>query len=284
VAAPRVAVVGANGMLGRDLVALLPEATPFTRADLDITDPEAALVALDGFDVVVNCAAWNRVDEAETSEAAAAEAHAVNALGPEHLALAARAAGARLIHVSTDYVFSGNEVVPYREDHPRNPKSAYGMTKAAGEVRALAAHPAGTAVVRTAWLYGEHGASFPRTMLRLAAERETVSVVTDQIGQPTWTGDLAAQLVRLVGAGVPAGVFHGTNAGETSWHGFAREVFRLAGLDPERVLPTDSAAFSRPAPRPAYSVLGHAAWSRVGLPAMRPWPDALAAAFESGAF
>jgi len=291
----RIAVVGANGMLGRDLVAALATpgpggpgsrfaTVPFTRAELDITDPELALVTLDGFDVIVNCAAYNRVDDAESSEAAAAEAHAVNALGPEHLALAARATGARLVHLSTDYVFSGNEVAPYREGFPRNPKSVYGATKAAGEERALGAHRAGTAIVRTAWLYGEHGPSFPRTMLRLAAERETVSVVTDQVGQPTWTGDLASQLVRLIDAGVPAGIYHGTNSGETSWYGFAREVFRLAGLDPERVRPTDSAAFVRPAPRPAYSVLGHDGWAAVGVPAMRPWRDAIAAAIRSGTF
>ena len=121
-------------------------------------------------------------------------------------------------------------------------------------------------------------------MLRLAAERDTVSVVTDQVGQPTWTGDLAEQLVRLIDAGVPAGIYHGTNSGETSWFGFAREVFRLAGLDPERVLPTDSSAFSRPAPRPAYSVLGHDAWARIGLPVMRDWREALDAAFAAGAF
>ena len=280
----RIAVVGAAGMLGHDLMAVLPDAVPFTRADLDVTDPDEALETLDGFDVVVNATAWNRVDEAETSEAAAAEAHAVNALGPEHLALAARAGGARFVHVSTDYVFSGNEATPYRETAPRNPKSVYGATKAAGEERALGAHPDGTAIVRTAWLYGAHGTSFPRTMLRLAAERDTVSVVTDQIGQPTWTRDLAEQIARLIGAGTPAGIYHGTNAGEVSWFGFAREVFRLAGLDPQRVLPTDSASFVRPAPRPAYSVLGHDAWAAIGLAPMRPWEEAIAAAFAAGVF
>src|SRR5690606_20536265 len=115
-------------------------------------------------------------------------------------------------------------------------------------------------------------------MLRLAAERETVQVVTDQVGQPTWTRDLAKQIVRLIAAGTPAGIYHGTNSGQTSWYGFAREIFRLAGLDPERVLPTDSAAFVRPAPRPAFSVLGHDAWSQVGIPPMRHWQDAIAEA------
>lgn len=280
-----VAVIGAAGMLGTDLVAALgTRARAFTRAELDITDPEAPLWALDGYEVIVNCAAWTRVDDVETSEENARLAHEVNALGPEHLALAARAHGARFIQISTDYVFSGNEVRPYAETHPRNPKSAYGMTKSSGEQRALGAYADGTAVVRTAWLYGAHGSSFPRTMLSLAASRDTVSVVTDQLGQPTWTVDLAAQLVALIDAGVPAGIYHGTNAGEVSWYGFARRIFELAGLDPERVLPTDSSAFVRPAPRPAYSVLGHEAWGRIGLAPMRDWDTAITAAFAAGAF
>ncbi|HWL00761.1 MAG TPA: dTDP-4-dehydrorhamnose reductase [Microbacteriaceae bacterium] len=276
--ASRVAVVGANGMLGSDLMGVV-EATGFTRADFDVTDADAARTALAGFDVIVNCTAWNRVDDAETMEA---EAFAVNAYGAANLAAAARATGARFIHVSTDYVFDGSATSPIPEDAPRHPVSAYGRSKAAGEERALAANPGATAIVRTAWLYGEHGPSFPRTMLRLAAERDTVSVVADQVGQPTWTRDLADQLVRLIDAGVPAGIYHGTNSGETSWFGFAREVFRLAGLDPERVLPTDSTAFVRPAPRPAYSVLGHDAWARVGIAPMRPWRDAIADAMALG--
>ena len=281
----RIAVVGANGMLGHDLVDALAtsayDVLPLTRAELDVTDADAALGALAGFDVIVNCTAWNRVDDAESLEA---EAAAVNARGPANLAAAALAAGARLVHVSTDYVFDGTATSPIPEDAMRSPVSAYGRTKARGEELAIAGNPGATAVVRTAWLYGAHGPCFPKTMLRLAAERETVAVVTDQVGQPTWTGDLAAQLVRLLDAGVPAGIYHGTNSGETSWFGFARETFRLAGLDPERVVPTDSASFVRPAPRPAYSVLGHDAWARIGLPRMRPWDEAIATAFAVGAF
>ena len=138
-------------------------------------------------------------------------------------------------------------------------------------------------MVRTAWLYGEHGPNFAATMLKLAETKDTWSVVDDQIGQPTWTGDLARQLIALVDADAPAGVYHGTNAGQASWFDFARAVFEVAGLDPERVLPTDSSAFVRPAPRPSYSVLGHDAWARVGVPAPRDWREALVAAAESGA-
>ena len=145
--------------------------------------------------------------------------------------------------------------------HPRDPVSAYGRTKAEGEQRAIAAHPDGTIVVRTAWLYGAGGPNFLKTMLRLAGERETLTVVDDQVGQPTWARDLAAQIVALLDAGVRSGIFHGTNGGQTSWWGFARAIFSEAGLDPERVLTTDSSAFPQKAPRPAYSVLGHDAWA-----------------------
>jgi len=138
--------------------------------------------------------------------------------------------------------------------------------------------------VRTAWLYGAGGANFAKTMVKLAASHETVSVVDDQLGQPTWTGDLATQIVALLDADAPAGVYHGTNSGQASWFEFARAVFAEAGLDPERVKPTDSSTFVRPAPRPSYSVLGHAAWSRAGLAPMRPWRDALAEATREGLF
>ncbi|MGX5695914.1 dTDP-4-dehydrorhamnose reductase [Agromyces soli] len=279
----RYLVTGAAGMLGRDVQAALAgrEVTALGRADLDITDASAVRHAVVGHDVVINCAAYTKVDDAETHEA---DAYAINATGTANLAAAAAEHHAKLVTVSTDYVFDGHASEPYAEDRERDPINAYGRTKAAGEELALAAHPDGTYVVRTAWLYGEHGPNFAATMLKLAETKDTWSVVDDQIGQPTWTGDLARQLVALVDADAPAGVYHGTNGGQTSWYGFARAVLELAGLDPERITPTDSTAFLRPAPRPAYSVLGHDAWARAGLAPMRDWPDALAAAFASGAF
>jgi len=277
----RVLVAGARGMLGHDLLRALEghEVTAPGRAELDITDPAAARAAVAGQDAIVNAAAYTRVDDAESHEE---EALAVNATGAGVLARAAEEAGARFVQVSTDYVFRGDADRPYPEDAPLDPLGAYGRTKAEGERLVRAAHP-GAHIVRTAWLYGRHGASFPRTMLRLAAERDTVSVVTDQLGQPSWTLDLARTIVRLLEADAPAGVYHGTNAGQASWFELARAVFELAGLDPERVLPTDSASFVRPAPRPAYSVLGHEAWGRAGLPAPRPWREALAEAAAEGA-
>ena len=277
----RVLVTGGRGMLGQDLLPALAahDVTAPGRADLDITDEAAVRAAVAGHDVVVNLAAYTAVDAAEEHEE---EARAINATGAGILARAAAEAGARIVHVSTDYVFDGSAASPYPEDAPHAPVSAYGRTKAEGERLVLEGHPEGASVVRTAWLYGAGGPSFPSTMLRLAASHDTVSVVDDQRGQPTWTVDLAARIVELVDAGAPAGVFHGTASGETTWHGLAQAVFAAAGLDPARVLPTDSASFVRPAPRPAYSVLGHDAWSRIGLAPLRDWREALSDAAAHG--
>ena len=260
-------------MLGRELRTVLSgrDVRALTRAELDVTDAVAVAEAASGVDVVINAAAYTAVDDAETHER---EAFAINATGAGNLARAAADAGARLVHVSTDYVFAGDASSPYPEDAPLAPISAYGRTKAEGERLVAAAHPS-PYIVRTAWLYGAHGGNFVSTMLRLAAERETVSVVDDQRGQPTWARDLARAMVRLLDADAPAGIYHGTSSGETSWFGLARAVFADAGLDPERVLPTTAAAFPRPAPRPSYSVLGHAAWERAGLEPIRDWREAL---------
>lgn len=277
----RYLIAGANGMLGNDLQRALGgrEVLALGRAELDVTDASAVDAAVADVDVVINASAYTAVDDAESNEDAA---YAINASGAENLARAAASAGARMVQVSTDYVFHGDATSPYPEDAPLDPLGAYGRTKAAGERLVRAAHP-GAHIVRTAWLYGQHGGNFAHTMLRLAAQRDTVSVVTDQVGQPTWTGDLAAAIVALLDSDAPAGVYHGTNAGSASWFDFARAVFEVSGLDPERVLPTDSSAFVRPAPRPAYSVLGHDAWARVGLAAPRDWRAGLAAAAEDGA-
>lgn len=271
-------ITGAGGMLGTDLVERLGgEAVGLTRAELDLCDPAAVQAALRRHRpaVVVNCAAWTAVDDAETQEEAAL---AVNGTAVAALARACGDAGATLVQISTDYVFDGKGDRPYPEDAPTCPLNAYGRTKLAGE-RAAAGVDA--YIVRTAWLYGAHGGSFVRTMARLASERDTVSVVNDQTGQPTWTGDLADRVIALVSAGAPPGIYHGTNGGATTWYGLAREVFTLLGLDPDRVRPTTSADFPRPAPRPAYGVLGHDGWAKAGLPPMRDWRDALHEAWPS---
>jgi dTDP-4-dehydrorhamnose reductase len=279
----RYLVTGANGMLGRDLQATLEgrEVTALGRTDLDVRDPAAVSAAVRGHDVVVNCAAYTKVDDAETHED---EAYAVNAIGPANLATACAETGARLVTISTDYVFDGTATSPYAEDQPRDPINAYGRTKAAGEELALDRHPGGTFVVRTAWLYGAHGPNFAQTMLNLAASKETWSVVDDQLGQPTWTADLAAQIVAMLDADAPAGIYHGTNSGRASWYDFARAVLEESGIDPDRITPTDSSAFIRPAPRPSFSVLGHVGWRAAGLAPMRDWREALSAAVASGVF
>lgn len=276
-------VTGGHGMLGRDVDAVLSGAgvdvTLAGRAQLDVTSAPGCLAAVAGYDIVVNAAAWTAVDDAEEHEGAA---FAVNGTGAANLARACDAHGTRLVHISTDYVFDGDATTPYPEGWPQAPRSAYGRTKAAGEwaVRALCAE---SWVVRTAWLYGEHGPNFVKTMARLASERETVSVVDDQHGQPTWTVDVAEAVARLVGVGgkpAPFGTYHATSSGDTTWFGLAREIFRLLGLDPSRVLPTTSEAFVRPAPRPSWSVLGHDAWGRAGLAALPTWEDALGRSVE----
>ncbi|MBP0458448.1 dTDP-4-dehydrorhamnose reductase [Streptomyces montanisoli] len=281
-------ITGAGGMLGQDLLARLAAdgdpATGLDRAALDITDPGAVRAALETHApaVVVNCAAWTAVDDAETKED---EALAVNGRGPLVLAEACAAAGAVLIQISTDYVFAGDAAAPYAEGAPLDPRSAYGRTKAVGESAVLTTLPDTGYVVRTAWLYGAGGGNFVHTMIRLEGVKETLDVVNDQRGQPTWTADLAGQLAKLGRAALagtaPAGVYHGTNAGDTTWFDLTREIFRLLGADATRVRPTTSEAFVRPAPRPAYSVLGHDRWRAAGIEPLRSWHDALADAFPA---
>ncbi|MFJ8330329.1 dTDP-4-dehydrorhamnose reductase [Streptomyces sp. NPDC094437] len=276
-------VTGAAGMLGRDTVAALArrgeDVTGLDRTALDLTHADAVAQALADHrpDLVVNCAAYTAVDDAETDEAAALR---VNGEGPGILARACAARGARLVHVSTDYVFPGDAHAPYPEDHPTGPRTAYGRTKRAGEHAVLAELPGTSAIVRTAWLYGVHGRSFVRTMIGLEATRDTVDVVDDQHGQPTWSADVADRIAALGPRLGPQlhGVFHATSGGEATWYELAREIFAGLGADPERVRPVSSAAFRRPAPRPAYSVLAHGRWREAGLPDPRDWRAALRAA------
>jgi dTDP-4-dehydrorhamnose reductase len=270
-------------MLGTDVLGILSgrttdQVTAATRHDLDVTDPAAVEQAVHGHDVVVNCAAWTDVDGAEADEAAATR---VNGDGPRVLADACAAAGAWLVHVSTDYVFDGAATTPYPEDAPLAPRSGYGRSKAAGEDAVRSLLPETSYVVRTAWLYGAHGGNFVRTMATLERQRDTLDVVDDQHGQPTWSADVADRLVALVERGAPAGTYHATASGQTTWCGLARAVFAELGADPERVHATTTDRFPRPAPRPAYSVLGHDAWRRAGLAAIGDWRERLHVALPS---
>jgi dTDP-4-dehydrorhamnose reductase len=245
------------------------------RGALDITDARAVAETVARYSAVINTAAYTAVDDAETHETLAFD---VNALGSEFLARACADNGIRLIQVSTDYVFRGDASTPYPEDAELDPISAYGRSKAAGERVVRSAHPNGASIVRTAWLYGAGGKNFVSTMLDAARSGRPVSVVTDQIGQPTWAADVAQRIDDVLDA--PVGVYHATNAGACSWHELAVEIYRSAGADAALVAPTTSADFVRPAPRPAYSVLADGAASAAGIPAMRPWQDALAEALR----
>ena len=291
-------VTGMGGQLSTDLVEVvrpLPD-VPFCRGltidDLDITDSFAVtdtvaewarVVRSDSSAhrlVVVNAAAYTAVDAAESDEETA---FAVNAAAPALLATACAKVGAQLVHVSTDYVFPGDRVggPPYEVDDETGPRSAYGRTKLAGELAVRELLPDASWVVRTAWVYGATGGNFVKTMARLQAERETVSVVADQTGSPTWSRDLARGLYALVREDAAAGTYHCTNRGETTWHGFTQAIFAELGADPARVLPTTTDAFPRPAPRPAYSVLSTRAWDDAGLPRLPGWREALAEAFAT---
>jgi dTDP-4-dehydrorhamnose reductase len=274
-------VTGAGGMLGRDLVLGLErqneDVAGYGRGELDITDAVAVRTALDQIRpaVVVNCAAWTAVDDAETHQEAA---FLVNGTAVAGLAAACADYGTKLVQVSTDYVFDGRGRRPYSESDAPAPGTAYGRGKLAGEQVALQRLGEAAYVVRTAWLYGAHGANFVRTMIGLEQQRPTVDVVDDQRGQPSWTADVAAQIIALVRSGA-AGIYHATSSGETTWCGLAREVFRLLGADPARVRATTSSAYPRPATRPSYSVLGHDGWVGASLQPIGDWRQALRRAF-----
>ena len=281
----RVLLLGANGQLGTDLGHVLSQVlpagglVPLTRADLDITDPEATDRALARYrpDWVVNTAAFHRVDDIETD---AARAVAVNEVATGHLAQACARPGPRLLHLSTDYVFGGGPPGPYAEDAPPAPVSAYGRSKLAGERRVLAASP-DHLVVRSSGLYGVAGSAgkggnFVETMLWLAREGRPIRVVDDQVLTPTYTADLAHAIAGLIALNPPGGIYHLTNSGQCSWFEFARAIFALCRQTP-RLEPTTSAEFNAPAKRPPHSVLRNTRAAALGLPALRPWPDALAA-------
>ncbi|WP_330185688.1 dTDP-4-dehydrorhamnose reductase [Nocardia sp. NBC_01503] len=305
----RLVVTGAHGQLGRALLALAPGARGYGRAELDITDADAVRAVVNPGDVVLNCAAYTAVDRAESEVEAA---FAVNATGPAVLATVCAEVGAWLVTVSTDYVFPGNASHPYEPTDPTGPSTVYGRSKLAGEQAVLDLDP-NARIVRTAWVYTGQGTDFVATMRRLEGERETVNVVADQLGSPTYAVDLAAGLLELaarLGApttpviparswpgSTPAGqrwvamdpghkhagmtegsiprILHATNAGQASWFELAQAVFEGVGADPSRVLPCGTADFPRPAPRPAYSVLSGKSWAAAGLTPLRDWRAAL---------
>lgn len=273
----KVLVTGANGQLGYDVVRLAlqkgHEVFAATRHELDIThlDETRRVISMQMPEAVIHCAAYTAVDAAESD---ADTAFRVNAYGTRNVALASEEVGARLVYVSTDYVFDGCANQPYSEHHPTAPQSVYGKSKRAGEELAQMVCRR-LIIARTAWVYGEHGNNFVRTMLQLGRTREVVRVVDDQIGSPTYTRHLAAALLALSEQDV-YGIYHLTGGGHCSWYDFAAEIFRLASL-PARLEPCSTIEFPRPAPRPAYSVLDNLALRVNGMPRLPAWQDGLRA-------
>jgi dTDP-4-dehydrorhamnose reductase len=278
-------ITGARGQLGTDLQAVLSgidgsDILATNSAALPITDAHAVNAAVDNFkpDVIINAAAYTAVDKAEEDEQAAYE---LNAVGPANLAMAAGRVNAKLLHVSTDYVFAGDATTPYEVDSPTDPRSVYGRTKLAGELAVRELLPDAGYVVRTAWVYGaapDRG-NFVKTMARLEKSRDTPTVVGDQHGSPTWSFDLARGLAELAQSNAGAGTYHCTNSGETTWFGFAQAIFEELGADPNRVHAITTAEYPTPAARPAYSVLSSRAWLAAGLTPMPDWREALHNAF-----
>lgn len=264
-------VVGANGMLGRDLLSLLGERGQGVDIDeIDITLPESVLkvIGLLKPEVVINCAAYTDVDGCEGN---IETAMAVNGEGVAYLAMACRDLGALLVQISTDYIFDGGKGTPYVEDDAPCPLSVYGESKLAGEMNA--AFCPEHLIVRTQWLYGVHGKNFVETMLRLGAEKDELTVVDDQIGSPTWTVDLARAIIALIDSGC-RGIYHAANSGYCSWNGFAEAIFEEAGLNVS-VRPMTTTELNRPARRPLYSTLECS--KLAGDTGFRPqaWRDAL---------
>ena len=275
-------ITGAGGQVGRVLADQAArrgyDVSALHHADLDITDPAAVARHVAGADLVVNCAAFTNVDACESEPEAA---RAINATGPGIIAAACADAGARLIHISTDYVFTGDRTTPYEVDDTVGPVSVYGRTKLDGETAVLAALPAAH-VVRTAWVYtGADGTDFVAVMRRLAAGDRVIDVVDDQTGSPTYSHDLVSALLEVAGGDIRPGVLHAVNAGAVSRFDQARAVFAEVGADPQRVRPVPTSAAPRPARRPVYSALSMAKSVAAGLSPLRNWREALAAAISA---
>lgn len=272
----RVVIIGAGGMLGRDCVEIMGEAwpvIPLTRAELDLSDEKTVMDRIVGFcpSVIVNCAGYTQVDRCEVE---IEEARRVNALGPGSLARAASRAGAYLVHVSTDYVFDGAKPLcePYDEDDPPAPLNVYGRTKWEGE-QAVRSSARDHLIVRTAWLYGASGSSFPKVILAQALQGRALRVVQDQFGSPTWSSTLARQILLLIENRVK-GTVHASSHGYCSWYEFARVFLEGMGIHAE-ISPCNTEEYPRPALRPLNSVLANRRLKELGLDLMPHWKDDL---------
>lgn len=272
-------ITGASGQLGRSLIDLLEregqEFISWSHEDLDISEPGMHQIFLNSEpSIIINCAAYTAVDKAETDSQTALK---VNRDGVKNVAVAAKILGVPLIHISTDYVFSGNSNKPWLTSDETHPISQYGLSKLQGEIAISETYPENSVILRTAWLYGPYGKNFVKTILRkaLTNKEEELRVVHDQFGQPTSSRDLASQIFLIAQSKIKNGLFHATNAGKATWYEFAREILVLSGESTSRVIPVTSAEFPTPAKRPGYSVLDHSDWGRAGIPPMQDWRTAL---------
>jgi dTDP-4-dehydrorhamnose reductase len=276
------AITGGSGQLSRSLVDLLDkEGVPYiawSHKDLDVADDSSISVIKEmSPDLLINCAAWTNVDVAEEFPEKATR---VNQVGPRNMARAAKELKIPLIHISTDYVFSGKSRQPWSTDSKTEPMSSYGLSKLLGEKEITKSLDVNFYILRTAWLYGPYGKNFSKTILKKAiTSKEPINVVDDQIGQPTSTRSLAQQIFKVAKSRVPSGIYHATNTGQASWWDFACEIFALAGEDVERVRPSNSEDFPSKVKRPKYSVLDQSAWSKVGMETMPEWREALKEVF-----
>lgn len=270
----KILIAGSNGMLGHDLVKVLEKDNILintTSKTLDITDSTAVMdfVKRNNPDIVINSAAYTNVDGCEKNNELA---FAVNSEGPKNLAMACKEADSVLLHISTDYVFKGNEDNPRLEDDEVGPTSAYGLSKLKGEeyIKDILDK---YFIVRTAWLYGSNGGNFPKTMLEIAKTHDTVNVVYDEVGSPTYTPDLAEAISKLIKTD-KYGVYHITNSGSCSWFEFAKLIFKLSNVDVD-VKPVTAKEFARPAKRPSYSVLSNEKWKSLGFNPLRSYEEAI---------
>ncbi|WP_297980590.1 dTDP-4-dehydrorhamnose reductase [uncultured Methanobrevibacter sp.] len=269
----KILITGAYGMLGSDLREVLKEHELIAAGsnDLDITNEESCMdfILNKRPEIVINAAAYTAVDDCESNFD---DAYAVNAIGPRNLAIACNTMDIPLVHVSTDYVFDGTKTTPLVENDKLGPKSAYGKTKLEGE-NFIQESTDKFFILRTAWLYGEHGGNFVQTMLNLAKDYDEITVVNDQKGSPTFSYDLANAISELLESD-KYGIYHLTNDGECTWYEFSKEIFKIAGID-INVMPVTTDEFPRPAPRPSYSVLSNEKWKNAGFVPMRDYKEAL---------
>ena len=271
-------ILGQNGQLGRELLRVLKPMHEISKVDYNTffsQNLEYCLNLVTNLmpEIIINTAAWTNVDSAETNEK---EVFNINAYWPENLAIVCRKVGIPYFHISTDYVFSGNTTVPWETYSEKKPLNVYGRSKSEGEDRVMNIYPENSFIFRTAWLYSKHRKNFVKTILKKAkSDNAEIKVVSDQFGQPTYAGDLASQISKVIDLQIQPGIYHATNSGVSSWYQFAEEIFTMTGQQVNRLTPVVSNELIRPAIRPTYSVLSQSCWNNLPIAPLRDWKHAL---------